>query len=229
MSRVSSTFVAAKAVRHAGGQGYQFVKRATDLLISVAFLFLLLPLWLLIAVLIKIDSRGPVLFASKVVGKDGRNFTLYKFRSMRPASNRDDHRLDVQRNFLEGRATAEDEKGRPVFKTALLDASRITRIGKVLRRTSLDEAPQFWNVVRGEMSLVGPRPALVYEAELYDEAQRRRFAVKPGLTGLYQVLARNRVPISEMVRLDLEYAERQSLWLDLLIMAKTPMAMLSGI
>lgn len=226
---MSSTVATAKAVSHTAGYGYRFIKRTLDLLISVAFLFLLLPLWLLIAVLIKLDSRGPVVFSNRVVGKDGRNFTLYKFRSMRPASNQDDHRLDVKRNLLEGRPTTEDDKGRPVFKTALVDASRITRVGKFLRRTSLDEAPQFWNVLRGEMSVVGPRPALPYEAELYDQAQRRRFAVKPGLTGLYQVSARNRVPISEMVRLDLEYAERQSLGLDLLIMAKTPMAMFSGI
>jgi lipopolysaccharide/colanic/teichoic acid biosynthesis glycosyltransferase len=133
------------------------------------------------------------------------------------------------RNYSEGRATAVDEQGRPVFKTAFVDASRITRVGAFLRRSSLDEAPQFWNVLRGEMSVVGPRPALPYEAELYDEGQRRRFSVKPGLTGLYQVSARNRVPIGEMVRLDLEYAERQSLWLDLIIMAKTPVAMFSGI
>jgi len=212
------------------GPGYQLIKRALDLL-SFAFLVLLLPLWLLVALLIKLDSRGPVLFTNRVVGKHGRQFTIYKFRSMHPASNREraEHRQDVMRNYSEGRATAVDEQGRPVFKTAFVDASRITRVGAFLRRSSLDEAPQFWNVLRGEMSVVGPRPALPYEAELYDEGQRRRFSVKPGLTGLYQVSARNRVPIGEMVRLDLEYAERQSLWLDLIIMAKTPVAMFSGI
>jgi lipopolysaccharide/colanic/teichoic acid biosynthesis glycosyltransferase len=213
------------------GPGYQLIKKALDLLLSFAFLVLLLPLWLLVALLIKLDSRGPVLFTNRVVGKHGRQFTIYKFRSMHPASNREraEHRQDVMRNYSEGRATAVDEQGRPVFKTAFVDASRITRVGAFLRRSSLDEAPQFWNVLRGEMSVVGPRPALPYEAELYDEGQRRRFSVKPGLTGLYQVSARNRVPIGEMVRLDLEYAERQSLWLDLIIMAKTPVAMFSGI
>jgi len=198
-------------------------------MISVVFLVLLLPLWLVIAILIKLDSRGPVLFRNVVLGRDEQRFMLYKFRTMHLALNTEDHRQDVRRNFTEGQATAVDGKGQPIFKSALVDAKRITRIGKLLRRTSLDEAPQFWNVLCGEMSVVGPRPALPYEAELYDDVQRRRFAVKPGLTGLYQVSARNRVPITEMVRLDVEYAERQSLWLDLQIMAKTPVAMLSGI
>jgi len=226
---MSTTVATTKSFARTVGPGYQLAKRMLDLLISAAFLLLLLPIWLLIAILIKLDSRGPVLFTNIVVGRGGRRFTLYKFRSMHPASNRDDHRQDVVRNYAEGRATAVDDKGMPIFKTALVDASRITRVGKFLRRSSLDEAPQFWNVLRGEMSVVGPRPALPYEAELYDEAQRRRFLVRPGLTGLYQVSARNRVPISEMLRLDLEYADRQSLWLDILIMAKTPVAMFSGI
>ena len=226
---MSSNATTARAVPHARGYWYQVVKRTLDVLTSMVFLVLLLPLWLLIAVLIKLDSRGPVLFKNTAVGKDEEPFTMYKFRSMRVASNSDEHRQDVRRNFAEGQPTTIDEKGRPIFKSALVDASRITRVGKFLRQTSLDEAPQFWNVLRGEMSVVGPRPALPYEADLYDDMQRCRFHVKPGLTGLYQVSGRNRVPISEMLRLDLEYVEKQSVSLDLAIIVKTPLAMFLGI
>jgi lipopolysaccharide/colanic/teichoic acid biosynthesis glycosyltransferase len=208
---------------------YSLASRTVDVLISATAIILLLPLWLLIAVLIRLDSDGPVFFANRVLGKDEMPFTLYKFRSMLPNSNGEEHRQEVKRNFIQGEATAFDAKGRPIFKTALANGKRVTRIGKLLRRTSLDEAPQLWNVLRGEMSLVGPRPALPYEAELYEDWQRQRFLVKPGITGLYQISARNRVPIVEMLRIDVQYVRERSLWLDLLILVKTPFAMLSGV
>jgi lipopolysaccharide/colanic/teichoic acid biosynthesis glycosyltransferase len=207
---------------------YQASKRILDFLLSVLLLVLLAPLWLVLLILIKLDSKGPAYYTQSVVGLNGAEFTMYKFRSMVPNSRREDHTVDLERNFLERIPTGSDEKG-PIYKTALTDRSRITRIGRLLRRLSLDELPQLWNVVRGEMSLVGPRPALPEEARLYDDAQKGRFAVRPGMTGLYQVTARHRVPIEEMIRMDLEYIQEQSFWLDCKILLKTPIAMLGGV
>jgi lipopolysaccharide/colanic/teichoic acid biosynthesis glycosyltransferase len=207
---------------------YEIGKRIFDLVLSGVLLVLLAPVWLALAILIKLDSRGPVYYTQSVLGRDGAEFTMYKFRSMAPNSRREDHTADLERNFFERKPTGRDEKG-AIFKTVLTDESRITRVGRWLRRTSLDELPQMWNVLRGEMSLVGPRPALPEEAKLYDESQRARFAVRPGLTGLYQVTSRHRVPIEEMIQMDLEYVRRQSFWLDCKILLKTPAAMLSGI
>lgn len=207
---------------------YQLCKRIVDFVSSGVLLVICAPIWLLLALLIKLDSKGPVFFVQPAVGYKEREFLLYKFRSMFPNSQQSDHFADVERNFHRNEPTAADSKG-PVFKTALTDESRITRAGRFLRRTSLDELPQIWNVLRGDMSFIGPRPALPYEARLYKEWQKQRFLVRPGLTGLYQVTARNRVPIDEMIHLDLEYIRRQSLWLDLKILLKTPAAMLSGL
>lgn len=224
----ASNSASSAQVQHQTRVLYECVKRSIDVLVSMALLTLLSPLWLLAALLIKLDSRGPVFFQHLVMGKDEVPFTLYKFRSMRPGSMREDHREDVRRNFIHGEATTRDAEGKPIYKTALMDQKRITRVGKFLRRTSLDEVPQLWNVLLGHMSLVGPRPALPYETQFYEESHRRRFLVRPGITGLYQVSARNRVPITEMLRIDLEYVRTRSLWLDLKIVAKTPRAMFSG-
>lgn len=207
---------------------YQHGKRVIDFALSGILLFLLAPVWLVLTILIKLDSKGPVYYAHSVVGRNGTEFVMYKFRSMLPNSRREDHRADLERNFLGREPTGSDEKG-AIYKSALTDQSRITTVGRLLRRLSLDELPQLWNVLRGEMSLVGPRPALPDEARLYDESQKVRFVVRPGLTGLYQVTARHRVPIEEMIRIDLEYIRRQSFWLDCKILLKTPVAMLSGV
>jgi len=207
---------------------YRACKRAFDFVLSGFLLVLLTPVWLVIALLIKLDSKGPVFYVHSVVGRHGIEFPMYKFRSMLPNSRRDDHTADLERNFLTREPTAVDGKG-PIFKTALTDQSRITRVGRFLRRSSLDELPQVWNVFRGDMSFVGPRPSLPDEVRLYNEQQKGRFAVRPGITGLYQVTARNRVPIEDMIRLDLEYVSRQSLWLDVKILLKTPVAMASGV
>jgi lipopolysaccharide/colanic/teichoic acid biosynthesis glycosyltransferase len=206
---------------------YQVGKRIFDVILSGFLLVLLAPVWLVLAALIKLDSMGPVFYVQSVVGRNGTEFLMYKFRSMLPNSRGEDHTADLERNFLSGEPTAADEIG-PIYKTALTDQSRITRVGRFLRRTSLDELPQVWNVFRGDMSLVGPRPALPEEARMYSEAQRARFRVRPGITGLYQVTGRNRVPIEEMIRMDLEYIGQQSMWLDFKILLKTPLAMLSG-
>jgi len=208
---------------------YRLCKRMLDLAVSLAAIVLLAPVWLLIALLIKLDSPGPVFYTQKAIGLGGREFRLVKFRSMLPDSQRADHQTDLIRNFRQGTPTAYDDEGRPIFKTALVDGKRITRMGRLLRRSSLDEVPQLWSILVGDMSVVGPRPSLPWEAELYDECQRRRFDAKPGLTGLYQVTARNRVSIAEMIRIDLDYIQRQSLWLDLAILVKTPNAMFKGL
>jgi lipopolysaccharide/colanic/teichoic acid biosynthesis glycosyltransferase len=208
---------------------YSVVKRVVDLAVSGVLLVSLGPVWLVIAILIKLDSPGPVFFVQPAIGLNGRTFRLIKFRSMRPGSQDESHRADIERNLKLKSPTGYDAKGRPVFKTAISDRNRITRVGRMLRKTSLDELPQLWNVFAGHMSLVGPRPSLPWEAELYDEWQRERFDVKPGMTGLYQVTARNRVPIEEMIRIDLDYARRRSLWLDIKLLAKTPAAMFHGI
>lgn len=208
---------------------YLLCKRALDVVVSVTLLVALAPLGLLIAILIKLDSSGPALFVQTAVGLKGQEFRLLKFRSMLSGSQDATHRADLVRNIQRKTPTTYDEQGRPVFKTALANSTRITRAGRCLRRTSLDELPQLWNVLVGDMSLVGPRPSLPWEAELYDDSQRGRLDVKPGITGLYQVTARNRVPIEEMVRIDLEYVRRRSLWMDMKLLARTPMAMFTGL
>jgi lipopolysaccharide/colanic/teichoic acid biosynthesis glycosyltransferase len=213
---------------HNPGQGYFLCKRVLDLFVSAVLLVVLAPVWVIIALLIKLDCQGPVLFTQFAIGQHGADFRLLKFRTMRPGSQGADHRADVLRNMRENTPTAYDTAGRPIYKTALVDTSRITRVGRVLRRTSLDELPQLWCVFTGEMSLVGPRPSLPWETALYTPEQRCRLEAKPGMTGLYQVTARNRVPISEMVRIDLDYVAQRSLCLDLKLLAKTPLAMFSG-
>lgn len=207
---------------------YQVCKRLLDLALSGTLLVLLTPLWLLFAILIKLDSKGPVFYVQTAVGRGGTEFLMYKFRSMLPNSRREEHVADLERNFLSREPTSADDKG-PIYKTAITDQTRITRMGRFLRRFSLDELPQLWNVFRGEMSFIGPRPPLPEEARLYNEWQKQRFAVRPGITGLYQVTARHRVPIEEMLRMDVEYVRRQSLGMDFKILLKTPAAMLSGL
>lgn len=204
--------------------GARVLKRTSDLVISALSVALLLPLWLLIALLIKLDSKGPVFYTQERVGMDGRLFLLYKFRTMIPDADSELHR-EYQRAFIAGRAEANlgnDQK--PTYK--LLADPRITRVGKFLRKTSLDEVPQLLNVLLGDMSVVGPRPPIPYEVEAYELWHRKRLDMKPGLTGLWQVSGRNRLPFEEMVRLDLFYIENWSLLLDLKIILRTGFVML---
>ena len=211
-----------------GGRAFHVFKRCFDVVLALVMLVLLLPLWVLIALLVTLDSWGPVLFVNCAVGQGGREFSLYKFRSMHPIPRSDTERADVMKNLLH-RTPTRYADGKPVYKTALADDTRITRVGRFLRRTSLDELPQLWNIARGDLSFVGPRPSLPDEVALYKEWQKQRLLVPQGLTGLYQVTARNRVPIDEMIRIDLEYIRNRSFWLDLKILCKTPSAMLSGL
>jgi exopolysaccharide biosynthesis polyprenyl glycosylphosphotransferase len=201
-------------------------KRISDIVIASLSLALLSPFWLLIALLIKFDSKGPVFYAQERVGMDGRIFVVYKFRTMRVDADSEIHR-EYQRKFIAGHAEANvgDEK-KPAYK--LRDDPRITRVGGVLRRLSLDEVPQLFNVLRGDMSVVGPRPPIPYEVEAYELRHRKRLDMKPGLTGLWQVSGRNRLPFEEMVKLDLFYIENWSLLFDLKIILRTVLVVLRG-
>jgi lipopolysaccharide/colanic/teichoic acid biosynthesis glycosyltransferase len=165
-----------------------------------------------------------VLFRQRRVGRDQREFTVLKFRSMAAAADSAPHREYVKELIARGNEDAPSEGG--LYKLAVDD--RVTRVGRFLRKTSLDELPQLWNVLRGEMSLVGPRPVIPYEVEQYPDWYLGRFAVRPGLTGLWQVSGRNERTYEEMVSLDIEYARRQSLGLDVLILFKTMWVVLSG-
>ncbi len=200
-------------------------KRAIDILGSALLLLALSPVLLVISLLIKLNSEGPVIFGQERIGQYGRRFKCLKFRTMYANNDPKIHRDYVQ-SFIAGKADGSQAKA-PVFK--ITNDPRITRIGRFLRKTSLDEFPQFWNVLRGDMSLVGPRPPVPYEFEVYDPWHRRRvLEVKPGVTGLWQVSGRSRTSFDDMVRLDLRYSQRWSLWLDLRILLATPRAVFSG-
>jgi lipopolysaccharide/colanic/teichoic acid biosynthesis glycosyltransferase len=211
---------------------YFICKRGLDVLVAALLLPALFPLMLLVAVLIKLDSRGRVFFVQERIGvkrraKGGRitwelyTFSFYKFRSMVSDADPTPHQMYFK-NFRLGCVAA--EQSRP-FK--LTQDSRLTRVGTILRRTSLDELPQLINVLKGEMSLVGPRPALPYEVLLYDEAHYERFRAMPGITGWWQATARSRVGFEEMIRMDIDYAHRSGFWFDLKILLLTIPAVLS--
>lgn len=190
-------------------------KRAIDIAVAASGLVLLAPLFVLVALAIMLDSPGPPLFRQVRVGQGGRAFTFWKFRSMRPGA---DTMLAELREHNEANGN--------IFK--MRRDPRVTRVGRWLRKTSLDELPQLWNVLRGDMSLVGPRPPVVAEVLEYQPHQLQRLAAVPGITGLWQVTARDRHDFDDMVRLDIEYAEQMSLWLDIRILCKTIPVVLTG-
>jgi len=205
----------------------RLIKRGVDIVFSLLVLIIGFPFFLAIALLIKITSKGPVFFAQKRIGENGEEFTLYKFRTMRVGADDSIHR-EFTRNFILGKmdkSGLDAEKG-SVYK--ITNDPRVTGIGSFLRRTSLDELPQFINILKGEMTIVGPRPPLPYEYEYYDDWHKLRLKVKPGLTGLWQVSGRSSVPFNEMVMLDLYYIENWSLLLDLRIMLQTIPVMFRG-
>jgi lipopolysaccharide/colanic/teichoic acid biosynthesis glycosyltransferase len=197
--------------------------RVLDVVVAFVALVVLMPLMLLIAAVIKLESRGPVVFRQRRVGRGMRLFTVNKFRTMHHGVSHEVHREFVL-GLISG-AAPRDADGSPRFK--LTADARVTRVGRVLRRTSLDELPQLWNVVRGEMSLVGPRPAIPYEVENYPPHWLGRFRVKPGVTGLWQVSGRSQVTLEEMIQLDMEYVRRRSLLFNLWILLRTVPAVLS--
>lgn len=216
------------ARRDNGKKASSAIKRVMDTVLSAMALLALSPVLLVIAAAIKLTSKGPVFFRQKRVGQYGKQFIFLKFRSMRVNNDASAHKAYV-RDLIAGKAagTAANGNGQTVYK--LTKDPRITPVGGFLRKTSLDELPQFWNVLRGEMSLVGPRPAIAYEVEAYDIWHRRRvLEAKPGITGLWQVNGRSRIKFDDMVRLDLRYARTWSPWMDLKILMRTPLAVVLG-
>jgi lipopolysaccharide/colanic/teichoic acid biosynthesis glycosyltransferase len=200
------------------------VKRAMDICGSLLAILVFLPAFLIIALLVKLTSEGPILFSQKRVGEYGKEFRFYKFRTMYVNNDSQIHKEYIAKLIAGG---GDAGQGKGIYK--LIDDPRITSVGKFLRKTSLDELPQFINVLMNDMSLVGPRPPLPYEYERYQAWHRRRvLELKPGLTGLWQVEGRSRTTFDEMVRMDLRYANIRSLWVDIKILLQTPAAMLTG-
>lgn len=200
-------------------------KRALDIVGSIGLLMLFSPALLGAALAVKWTSPGPILFRQVRIGRRGEPFKMLKFRSMFANAGHGIHQ-DYVSWFIKS-SSKQQKTGNEVFK--LTNDPRITSVGRFLRRTSLDELPQFWNVLRGEMSLVGPRPPLPFEVEQYQPWHRRRVLdAKPGVTGLWQVKGRSSTTFDEMVRLDLRYARSRTLWMDIKILAATPRAMLTG-
>ncbi|MDR3575097.1 MAG: sugar transferase [Anaerolineaceae bacterium] len=212
---------------------YYLSKRVLDIVISLIALILLFPIMVLIAILIRIDSAGPVIYIQKRVGSERlkrndhfcwnqKEFSFYKFRTMVNKAN-----SSIHQDFIKALINHDDQEIQALQNSdtqvkKLVNDPRVTRLGHFLRQSSLDELPQFWNVFRGDMSLIGPRPAIPYEVEMYKPWYFRRFEAKPGLTGLWQIVARNSADFDDMIRLDIEYVDNQSFWLDLKIMWMTP-------
>ena len=197
--------------------GSAFTKRCLDILLATLTLVIAAPILLVASLLIKLTSPGPVIFRQERVGRGERPFTLHKLRTMTHGADDAAHRAYVTRLLREDGATPRDDSG--LYK--LPADARITRIGHVLRRLSIDELPQLFDVLRGTMSLVGPRPSLPWEHEMLRPEHRARVEVKPGITGLWQVSGRNRLTMLQALELDLEYARNHSLWRDLKILLKT--------
>lgn len=202
--------------------GYARLKRLLDIVVTLLLLPFIAIVMALVAIAIRLDSKGPILFRQKRVGLNGEDFELLKFRSMYPNSDDRLHRQAIEK-YLANKVL---NNGVAAYKQ--VDDPRVTRVGKFIRKTSLDELPQFLNVLRGEMSLVGPRPPLRYEVDQYSHHDTLRLCGKPGLTGIWQVYARSQVPFAEMVAMDIDYLQRQSLWLDLKLIVLTVPVMLFG-
>jgi lipopolysaccharide/colanic/teichoic acid biosynthesis glycosyltransferase len=202
--------------------GYPFAKRTIDFVGALLLLVIFAPLCLVVSCWIAFDSRGPIIFRQSRIGRNGRPFTMYKFRSMHTNADQAVHREYVVQLLRAG-------GGEHAVLYKVPNDRRVTRAGAWLRKTSIDELPQLVNVLRGDMSLVGPRPPLAYEVEEYEPWVRRRLEVRPGMTGLWQVSGRSKVGVQEMFRLDVEYVDRRSLRLDLKILLLTiPTVLLPG-
>ena len=187
---------------------YEIIKRLIDIICSFMGLLAFSPLFIIIAIIIKFTSKGPVFFSQKRVGKYGREFDMYKFRSM-----------VVNAEELKEKLAAQNEMSGPMFK--MKDDPRVTKVGKFIRKTSLDELPQLWNVLKGDMSLVGPRPSLPKEVAQFEDWMHRRLEVKPGLTCYWQVSGRNNIDFEDWMKLDVKYVEERNLWIDIKLICKT--------
>lgn len=206
--------------------GYLRMKRVLDIVFTLFILFFLCIVIVVVGVLIRLDSPGPIFFRQKRVGLNGTEFYMLKFRSMYVNSDDFIHREAIAKYMKGQKINGDASVAHLEYKKA--DDPRITRVGRFIRKTSIDELPQFFNVLRGEMSLVGPRPPLPYEVELYSSRDWLRLAGKPGLTGNWQVYGRSRVTFQNMVEMDIDYLQHQSLWKDLKLIALTVPVMLQG-
>ena len=187
---------------------YEVVKRLIDIVCSFLGVLMLSPLFIIIAIIIKSTSKGPVFFSQKRIGKKGKEFDMYKFRSM-----------VVNAEELKEKLAAQNEMSGPMFK--MKNDPRVTRVGKFIRKTSIDELPQLWNVLKGDMSLVGPRPSLPKEVAQFDGWMNKRLEVKPGLTCYWQVSGRNNIDFEDWMKLDIKYVEEKNLWIDIKLIFKT--------
>lgn len=221
------------------GRGtYYLAKRILDFSLAFALLILLSPILILSALAIAVYSPGPILFKQERVGAKRRfeaalpywettTFTCYKFRTMKTNADSSIHRAYIKSLIAKNEAEMTALQGAPTVSRKLVNDCRVTPVGKILRKFSIDELPQFWNVLIGDMSLVGPRPAIPYEVEMYEPIHLQRLQAQPGITGLQQVTARCTVDFDQQVHFDIEYIKNQSLWLDIKVMLKTPLAILS--
>lgn len=187
---------------------YEIIKRLIDVICSFIGVVVLSPLFIVIAIIIKATSKGPVFFSQKRVGKNGKEFDMYKFRSM-----------VVNAEELKEKLASQNEMSGPMFK--MKDDPRVTKVGKFIRKTSIDELPQLWNVLKGDMSLVGPRPSLPKEVAQFEEWMHRRLEVKPGLTCYWQVSGRNNIDFEDWMKLDIKYVDERSTWIDIKLIFKT--------
>lgn len=187
---------------------YEFIKRVIDILGSFTGLLLFSPLFIIIALIVKFTSKGPVFFSQKRVGRNGKAFDMYKFRSM-----------VVNAEELKEKLAAQNEMSGPMFK--MKDDPRVTKVGKFIRKTSIDELPQLWNVLKGDMSLVGPRPSLPKEVAQFEGWMYKRLEVKPGLTCYWQVSGRNNIDFEDWMKLDIKYVDERSTWIDIKLIFKT--------
>jgi lipopolysaccharide/colanic/teichoic acid biosynthesis glycosyltransferase len=205
---------------------YSYWKGNLDRLLALFLIIALSPVLALIALVIYIDSPGIPIFTQERIGRNGRRFTVYKFRTMLPDNDDTCYKEYIKRLVTEGVPFKVDEQGKAVYKLA--DDPRVTRFGAFLRKTNLDELPQILNVLKGEMSFIGPRPDIPFSVEMYKEWQRKRLSVAPGITGLWQVCGRKGLPFEDMARLDNDYIDKQSLALDTKILLLTLRTVLTG-
>ena len=187
---------------------YEFIKRTLDIILSLIGLIIASPIFLIVGLCIKLDSKGPIFFSQKRIGLKGKKFNMYKFRSM-----------IINAEELKEKLVAKNEMSGPMFK--MKDDPRVTKVGKFIRKTSIDELPQLWNVLKGDMSLVGPRPSLPKEVDHSEDWMYRRLEVKPGLTCYWQVSGRNNIDFEDWMKLDIKYVDERSIWIDIKLIFKT--------
>jgi lipopolysaccharide/colanic/teichoic acid biosynthesis glycosyltransferase len=198
--------------------GYVRMKRIIDIVFTLLIIPLLLVVGVIMAILIRLDSPGPTFFRQKRIGQNGKEFEMLKFRSMYVNADSRTHQESIEK-YMRGEKLHADATNKLSYKK--VNDPRITKIGRVIRKLSIDELPQFWNVLTGDMALVGPRPPLQYEVELYNSSDWLRLSGKPGLTGPWQVYGRSRVTFAEMVEMDINYLQKSSLWYDLKLIVLT--------